>query len=178
MSLVDVLPTLLEIADCPERDWIRSRIDGHSFLPLLSDPEADWKDEAICEYYGEGVIHAMRMLRRGQYKYVHVEDNPPLLFDMESDPDEAHNLAGNPGYARIEREMRDRIMAGWDGAVVERAILESQQTRLIIRDAMAKGRQVSWDCQPAFDGSKQYVREKDSQETNMLMRIPGVMSNG
>lgn len=55
---------------------------------------------------------------------------------------------------------------------MERAVMESQQTRLIIKDAMAKGRSTSWDYRPVFDGSKQYVREKDSQETNMLMRIP------
>jgi choline-sulfatase len=180
VSLVDIFPTLLELAggtgipacDCSGLQQVQSSLDGHSFLPLLSDPEADWKDEAICEYYGEGVIHAMRMLRRGPYKYVHVEDNSPLLFDMEADPDETRNLAEDPAYAQIAQEMRDRLLAGWNGQAMERAVMENQQTRLIIRDAMAKGRLTSWDYQPVFDGSKQYVREKDSQETNMLMRIP------
>lgn len=179
VSLVDIFPTLLELADCPGHRQIQSGniLDRRSFLPLLRDPEADWKDEAICEYYGEGVIHAMRMLRRGSYKYVHVVDNPPLLFDMEADPDETRNLAGDPAYAQIEQEMRDRLLAGWDGPAMERAVMESQQTRLIIKKAMAKGRATSWDYQPVFDASKRYVREKDSQETNMLMRIPRVNSD-
>jgi hypothetical protein len=30
------------------------------------------------------------------------------LFDLESDPDEKRNLAGDPGHARVLAELRER----------------------------------------------------------------------
>ena len=38
-------------------------------------------------------------IRNERYKYVHFAGLPPLLFDLEGDPDSLHDLAEEPGHA-------------------------------------------------------------------------------
>ncbi len=41
------------------------------------------------------------MIRDAHYKYVHFTALPPLFFDLQNDPDELHNLADDPVYAKL-----------------------------------------------------------------------------
>ena len=41
----------------------------------------------------EGVGTPCFMIRRGKYKYVHINDHEGQLFDLEADPGETRNLA-------------------------------------------------------------------------------------
>ncbi len=55
-----------------------------------------------------------RMVRSGSYKYVIFNrgENPELLFDLDRDPGELHNLAGDPSHADVVREHR-RMLEDW-----------------------------------------------------------------
>jgi arylsulfatase A-like enzyme len=46
VSLVDLFPTLIELAGLPQRP----DLDGHSLVPLLEDPNAEWDYPAITTY--------------------------------------------------------------------------------------------------------------------------------
>ena len=46
---------------------------------------------------------------------------PPLLFDLENDPDELVNLSGNPDYA-AEELAAARGMLSWRQAMSERTL--------------------------------------------------------
>lgn len=154
VSLVDLFPTLLEMADLPPA----SNIDGHSVVDLLNGNDPNWKDEAIIDFTSAGSIHPWRAVRRGRYKYVNVHTADPLLFDLENDPDEWHNLAGTPAVADLEVQLRARTEADWDPAAIEAAELQAQQERLLIHAAHQEGAPVTWDCQPFFDESQRYTR--------------------
>ena len=39
------------------------------------------------------------MLREGRWKYVRYVTYPPQLFDLETDPEELNDLAGDPAHA-------------------------------------------------------------------------------
>ncbi|MGH9227206.1 MAG: sulfatase family protein [Acidimicrobiales bacterium] len=82
-------------------------VDGRSLRPLLSArEEAAHLDRSVFCAIGMG----WPMVRRGAYKYVvHPEQVAPVLFDLEHDPGERVNLAGDPRYARVERELADLL---------------------------------------------------------------------
>ena len=41
------------------------------------------------------------MIRKGRYKYINYVGFEAELFDLESDPDEEHNLAADPLYVDV-----------------------------------------------------------------------------
>jgi choline-sulfatase len=45
------------------------------------------------------------MLRRGRWKYHHYVRFRPELFDLETDPEELHDLALDPAHADVLRDM-------------------------------------------------------------------------
>jgi arylsulfatase A-like enzyme len=53
----------------------------------------------------------MTAIRGQRWKYVHFTALPPLLFDLEADPDNLMNLAGKPEYAAIQLEMAEKLLS-------------------------------------------------------------------
>ena len=68
VSLVDVLPTLLEAAGAPAPE----EMDGRSFLPVLLGNAARHRDEVYAAHTGDGTMNRspMRCVRTADYKYV------------------------------------------------------------------------------------------------------------
>ncbi len=155
VSLVDLFPTLLDMAGLE----IPAGLDGQSVLPLVHGQQEDWPDEMICENLGEGTWRPVRQIRRGRYMYVYVHGAPPLLYDLEADPGQWVNLAGRPELAEVEAELHHQVMDGRDPVETERRILQDQQSRFFLREALSQGRPAPWDFQPEFPASKQYVRK-------------------
>ena len=77
----------------------------------------------------------MAMLRRGRYKFNYSLGDPPELFDMEADPNEFRNLAGDPAYAQVAGELQERLLSRWNPEQLEQQVLQSQRERLLIERA-------------------------------------------
>lgn len=129
VSLVDLLPTFAEAARIP----VRTGIDGRSLLPLMDGLENGRDREVIGEYCGEGTIEPVRMVRRGDYKYITVNGYPAQLFDLKKDPGENVNAAGRSEYSEIERELRARAEKDWDGHALKQKVIASQEERDFLR---------------------------------------------
>lgn len=133
VSLVDLVATLLELADAPRV----SPLDGESLLSLAgkeADPEtAGWKDEAFCEYLAHGVARPMAMLRRGRFKLNYSLDDPLELYDLAEDPGEFNDLGADPAYAEIRESMRERLLSHWNPIELEQRVRRSQAERVLIR---------------------------------------------
>jgi choline-sulfatase len=144
-SLVDVVRTMVEAARAPDL----GPLDGDSLLPLARRasrargdatadlPDAQWKDEAFCEYLAHGVSAPMAMLRRGRYKLNYSLDDPVELYDLESDPGELHDLSEDPEHRAVREELRAALLARWNPVDIEQRARQSQQERLLIRAASA-----------------------------------------
>jgi choline-sulfatase len=168
VSLVDLLPTFLDIAAPAARVSPVDPLDGCSLWPLLAgavastggpDAERAGTREAIAEYASEGVCAPSRMLRRGRYKYVHTLGLPPLLFDLVDDPDERVNLAGRATHAGVEAELSQRLLRDWDPAAVDRRIRESQRRRLFLRDVSIRtGAFPQWSYEARQGDRARFVR--------------------
>jgi choline-sulfatase len=148
VSLVDLGPTFMTLADVPDCDkWVQE-MDGDSFEQLLIGDDKDWKDEMISEYYGEGPVEPMITIRKGRYKYVYVHQHEPLLFDLVKDPHETNNLAYSAEHKQILDEFHDRITSQFDMEKLKKNIILSQQKRILLAESLQKGEKTSWDHKP------------------------------
>lgn len=172
-SHLDLLPTLLDIAT-DGSDWPALADDpaGRSLWPAATGGTDD-VDETTGEYTAEMTSHPMFMIRRGRYKYIHCDTDPPLLFDVEADPLEVANLAGDPGHAALAAGFADEVTRRWDSDSIRGRVIDSQHRRRVLNAAMQSGPLVSWDHRPTNDVVNQYVRNhQDWAEMGPRKRFP------
>jgi len=159
VSLVDLLPTLLDVAAPRKVFEPVDAVDGRSLVPLMNGFEDGSDRVVISEYSSEGVCAPSRMVRAGRWKYIFTHGLPPLLFDLQLDPDELENLAGRTEIAATEARLHARLLQGWDPAQVHARILASQRRRLFL-DAVSGSSPAysNWAYQPFTDESKRFIR--------------------
>ncbi len=158
VSLVDLLPTLLGIADPRGIVSPVDPLDGRTLLPLLRGETAEGEGLAISEYTAEGVCAPARMVRRGRWKYVYTEGLPPMLFDLEDDPRELHDRAGEASLRAIEGMLHRRLLEGWDPQDIARRVADSQRRRLFLKAVCEAEDYPAWTWTPPVDARRQYVR--------------------
>lgn len=172
VSLVDLLPTLVQIAANNRPFTYAGRLDGQSLVPWLlgrTGPE----NTVYGEMLAEGAIAPLLMVRRGRYKYIYSRPDPEQLYDLEADPNELNNLAGQPEYQEVRRAFHARLEAHWDIETLHQQVLDSQRRRLLVNRALGAGRHTPWDFQPCPDASKQYMRNHlDLNELERTARYP------
>ena len=155
-SLVDLLPTFVEAAG-GSSTLFGDPVDGRSLMPLLrGDP--DPVDEAIGEYCAEMTPYPVFMIRRGRFKYIHCDPDPPQLYDLTADPLETINLATDPNHHNVSIAFAQEVAERWDSEQLRRDVMATQRSRHALHAAMEAGASQSWDYNPPSDASQQYVR--------------------
>lgn len=106
---VDVAPTLLELVRQP----VPPTMQGRSVVPLLQGQKpADWRTDFFYEHNcGTKIIPPSEGVRAERWKYLRwMGTEPPVeeLYDLQADPDERHNLAGDPNRAGLLKRLRGR----------------------------------------------------------------------
>lgn len=107
IEAIDLAPTFLEFFDGAAKPHI---LEGRSLCPILRGETPEWRGYCVSEY-----DYATRAPRRsndidqadarlvmvfdGRWKYVHVETMRPLLYDLETDPQELNELGADQTYA-------------------------------------------------------------------------------
>ncbi|NRB18414.1 MAG: alkaline phosphatase family protein [Rhodobacteraceae bacterium] len=107
---IDLMSTVLDVIE----QEIPPQCDGHSLRPFLQgETPGNWRTEVCWELDFRDNKHGIAqqelglgaqdcslcVIRDARFKYVHFGALPPLFFDLVNDPDELHNLAGDPAYA-------------------------------------------------------------------------------
>ena len=144
VSLLDIAPTLLDLCGLESPD----DLDGRSLAPALGGTDLGDAD-VVAEYLAEGVTAPAVMLRRGHFKYVWCEDDPEQLYDLESDPHELANLAGE--RPALCEQLRGVVGRRWDLPALHAAVLRSQAERRVVVAGLNTGRPASWNFVPAAD---------------------------
>ena len=173
VSLIDLLPTLMELAGDGRSASPVTQIEGRSLLPHLQGRAGH--DEALGEYLAEGAVAPLVMIRRGAHKFVHSPGDPDQLFDLVKDPDELENLAADPqGPAAGQiQALRQQVQRTWALGELHAQVLNSQRQRRLVDGALRLGRQTPWDWQPPADASREYVRNsKTLDELEAAARFP------
>ena len=94
-------------------------------------------DRITAEFTAEGSDAPCFMIRDGRFKFIYCQTDPPLLYDLEADPDELTNLAANPSFAEIVRGYTDELVSRYDPPALRAKIIHNQQVRLMVADALS-----------------------------------------
>ena len=95
VELLDLYPTLIALCGLAPR----ADLEGISLVPQLKDAATKRVRPAVTSA-NQG-NHAIRSER---WRYIHYADGSEELYDMQTDPHEWTNLAGNPEYAAVMAE--------------------------------------------------------------------------
>jgi choline-sulfatase len=158
VSLVDLLPTITEIALNGKSLSCADMLDGQSLLPLLEGKGGENSGTVYGEMLSEGALAPLLMIRRGRYKYIYSEPDPEQLFDMENDPNELNNLANRQEFQELRRDFHAELLQNWDNEALHKQVIESQHRRRLVNRALRSGRHTPWDFQPHQDASQKYMR--------------------
>lgn len=106
---IDYAPTFLEIAGAV----IPADIQGKSLVPVIKaevTATPDWRDAIYYLYTGEETHHVARHdgVRDSRHKLMYFPNSKEwMLFDLEKDPQEMKNVAGEKEYETVLAAMKD-----------------------------------------------------------------------
>jgi choline-sulfatase len=124
-SLIDCAPTILEAVGAPASVAGRP-LPGASLVAMAGGFTPT--RPVLSEYHAIGSVAGAFMLRFGSWKYCRYVAYPPQLFNLDDDPEELLDVAGDPRYAAVLAE----------GERLLRKELDPDEV-----DARAKGRQAA-----------------------------------
>jgi choline-sulfatase len=169
VSTIDLLPTFVALAGGAMDPALP--IDGRSLMPHLHGGTGH--DEVIGEYMAEGSRETVVMIRRGRYKFIFARQDPHLLYDVQADPRELHNLAQEPKHQARVADFIDEVHRRWDLTRLDAKVLASQRRRRLVYQSLRQGQLKSWDHQPLVDASAQYMRNHiDLDDLERRARFP------
>lgn len=114
VSLIDLYPTLLDLAGIPEPD--EQILDGKSLLPVIHDgAESSAILYAVSnEFLGNNepakVGHSHHALIYDDFKYIAYSSGEDELYNLASDFYENHNLVSDPDYQGIRNKMYRKLI--------------------------------------------------------------------
>lgn len=104
-ELIDLYPTLSELAGITSSEHIQ----GESLAKTLDDPEHAVRDMAFSVTQGGKSF----LVRTDKWAYIQYDEDAGSgmeLFDMDLDPKQYNNLAHNPAYSEVLKQMQERLV--------------------------------------------------------------------
>ncbi|NOX57186.1 MAG: sulfatase-like hydrolase/transferase [Planctomycetes bacterium] len=112
VSGIDIVPTLCDYADVP----LPQPTTGISLRRWIERPDAGGREAVVIELapFKKQPHRQGRIVRTRRFKYMTFTDGerPEALFDMQADPGETKNLAGDARY-RDQLDRHRRLLRDW-----------------------------------------------------------------
>ncbi len=106
---IDLAPTLLELGGAK----IPNDVQGQSFLPLLKNSKAKWRDSALFEYFNEKPYRTptWQAVRTDRWKYIQYSELTGMdeLYDLKADPFEMKNLMNDSTAQKSLKNMKAEL---------------------------------------------------------------------
>ncbi|MEZ5842399.1 MAG: sulfatase-like hydrolase/transferase [Hyphomicrobiaceae bacterium] len=151
VNLLDLYPFIMDCAG--ERDGITvtSEHPGGDLSAIIR--HADRDRTVFSEYHGMGSRTAAFMIRKGAHKLVYYVGYPPQLFDLEEDPDELNDLAGNANARTILDDLVAELRRICDPEAVDREA-KARQAELLAasggKEAVIRRGDLGFSVPPGF----------------------------
>lgn len=104
----DIAPTLLELAGVQPPPGY----EGQSLMPLVTGREVEWRSDFLYEHrFDNKDIPKSQGVRGERWVYARFDEQEPIyeqLFDLQTDPEELHNLADDPKFLAILQQQQRR----------------------------------------------------------------------
>jgi len=155
VSNIDVCPTLCDLAGV-SMDEVMPWTTGESLVKLGQDGVR--KSPVAMEYAAEASYSPLVCLRQDKWKYTNCALDPEQLFDLEADPHERTNLAGETEAADVLETFRMMAAERWDLEAFDADVRQSQARRWVVYEALREGGYFPWDYQPLQKASERYMR--------------------
>ncbi|MCG3181467.1 MAG: Arylsulfatase [Phycisphaerae bacterium] len=112
---VDIAPTSLGLCGIRPPDWMAGADCSHCYRrgAAGTTPDSAYLQSVVPTGHGQSIDRPWRgVVTADGWKYVCLEGQPWMLFNLNEDPCEQVNLAYNTAYAAERRRLQDRL-AGW-----------------------------------------------------------------
>lgn len=161
VSLVDLLPTLCELAgiDAPAR--APAALDGTSLVPLCEGSTPLRAQPVYAEMTSESVPAPMFMVKHEHYKLLTGGGAPPVLYDLAADPHERCNLVPQVGAGAHLDRLRILAREQWNVEQLTADIRLSQRRRRLVAAAWDFGAAPQWDYTPSEPVGPALLRRAD-----------------
>lgn len=103
VSTLDLVPLFYNACEAKAPNTLQ----GEDIRPLFQDPKSQIREAAFSEIGGR------TMVRTQNYKYAHYADGSAELYDLERDPNEIDNRAGDTHYSDIEHRLKNLLLEHW-----------------------------------------------------------------
>ena len=123
-SHVDLFPTVVESVGAGLAEEDRD-LPGASLWPAIQGQETG--RTGFAEYHAVGSKSGVFMLREGALKLVYYVGMPPQLFDLEADPEEAHDLVREGTGLENAKELEAKLRTICDPEAVDAEAKASQR---------------------------------------------------
>jgi len=115
VSTLDLTETFLNAAGVAH-----GPLHSRDLAPLLRGEPVDWPDDVYAQFHGyETTLYTQRMVRTARWKYAYNPADIDELYDLETDPAELTNRAGDPACRDALDEMKSRMLR-WMARVDDR----------------------------------------------------------
>lgn len=158
VSLLDLLPTLLDLATDGQPPVLATPVEGASLVSLAGGETAERSNTVYAELSAEGSTAPSVMVKRGTHKFIHCETDPPLLFDLAGDPTEQTNLAARPEWSDLIASFQSEVRDKWDLKQWQCEVEKSRQRRILIYETYERSNPPVWDYAVNNDPWRFYQR--------------------
>lgn len=106
VTLADFAPTFIELAGCAPIEPHH----GRSLAPFFADDRPDdWPETFFSQFNGVELYYSQRVVQTREWKYVYNGFDWDELYHLTADPHERVNLARQPEYREVIRELCGRM---------------------------------------------------------------------
>jgi arylsulfatase A-like enzyme len=131
VDFMSIYPTLCDLAGIARP----AHVVGENIRPLLIDPKAEWKNPALTTYGQNN--HA---IRTEEWRYIRYANGDEELYDHRKDPYEWINLAAQPEFEPIKKELAAFLPTDNVPAVKGRGDVEGEENAGDAQELPAKRR--------------------------------------